>query len=230
MKKNENILLKMHGKEAKAGITRTNVDHTLGKTCKVFYIIAFICSAVIHLLYLLSVWMDKENTVSNIGIENLTVLQEDQLAQINNSLILVAILSILLIAGLVLLIKRAFIPALVINTVSPVVLALHFAERMSDTLSASGLLCSYTYKHLIPLALLFVSSLVYCIIGIRFNVSENKAYTAFCDALYVAHSDEFDKITDEEWESFLSTYEPPQKPKKTRSEKAAERKAKKKEE
>ncbi len=214
MKKNENILLRLHQKEAKLGITRTSVDHTLGKTCKVFYIIAFAYTMAIHLLYIMSVWMNKENTVNNIGLENLTVLQEDQLAQVNNSIILVSLLSVALVAGLVLLIKRVFVPALVINTLVPAVLLLHFAERMSETLAANGLLCSYTYNHLAPLAILLISALVFSVIGIRFNRGENKAYSAFCEALYNQYSGSFENLTDEEWNNFLSNYDPPKRTKK----------------
>ena len=216
MKKNQNILGKLHQKEAKLGITRTSVDYTLGKTCKVFFIIAFAYTMAIHLLYVLSVWMNKENTINSIGLENLSVLQEDQLAQVNNSIVLVICLSALLIAGLVLLLKRVFVAALVINTLTPAVLLLHFAERMSDTLAANGLLCSYTYNHLIPLAVLLISALVFCITGIRFNRGENRAYNAFCEALYNQYSDSFEKLTDEEWDNFLSNYEPQKGKQKSR--------------
>ena len=224
MKKNANILLRMHQKEARADITRVGVDGALDKLCKIFYIIAFAYTMGINLIYTLSIWMNSNHVIESIGKGNLTVLQEDQLAGVKNSIILVCLMSALLIAGLVLLLRRVFIPSLVINAAAPIILLIHFAQRMSETLAANGLLCSYTYNHLIPLCLLFITGVVFSIAGIRFNVSENRAYTDFVDKLYERNSADFDKMTDEEWEAFLSSYEPPRPAKLKRSLKAKQKK------
>ena len=217
MKKNANILLRMHQKEARAGITRVGVDGALGKFCKVFYIIAFIYTMGINLIYLLSIWMNSNHVVESVGKENLSVLQEDQLAGVKNSMILVSLLSALLISGLVLLALRVHLPSLIINTATPIVLLLHFAQRMSETLAANGLLCSYTYNHLIPLGILLITGFVFSLKGLLFTISENRAYTDFVDKLYERNSADFDKMTDEEWEEFLSSYEPPRPQKLKRS-------------
>ena len=37
---------------------------------------------------------------------------------------------------------------------------------------------------------------------------EDKAYTAFIDRLYENYSKEIENLTDEEWEEFLSNYDP----------------------
>lgn len=224
MKKNANILLRMHQKEARAGITRVGVDGVLGKFCKVLYIIALIYTMGINLIYLLSVWMNSNHVVESIGKENLSVLQEDQLAGVKNSIILVSLLSALLIAGLVLLVLRVHLPSLIINTATPIVLILHFAQRMSETLAANGLLCSYTYNHLIPLGILLITGTIFSAVGLRFTLSENRAYTDFVDKLYERNSADFDKMTDEEWEEFLSSYEPPRPKKLKRSLKARAKK------
>lgn len=224
MKKNSNILLRMHQKEARAGITRVGTFGALGKLCKVFYIIAFIYTMGINLIYLLSIWMNSNHVVESIGKENLSVLQEDQLASVKNSMILVGLMSALLIAGLILLVKRVSIPSLVINGAAPIILIIHFAQRMSETLAANGLLCSYTYNHLIPLGILFITGVVFSVLELRFIISENRAYTDFVDKLYARNSADFDKMTDEEWEEFLSSYEPPHPKKLKRSLKARAKK------
>ena len=73
MKKNANILLRMHQKEARAGITRVGVDGALGKFCKIFYIIAFAYTMGINLIYTLSIWMNSNHVIESIGKGNLTV-------------------------------------------------------------------------------------------------------------------------------------------------------------
>lgn len=224
MKKNANILLKMHQKEARCGITRRYVDGGIGITLKVIYIIAFAYTMLINAIYLISVNLNTSTIVENIGKENLSVSQEDMLAEINNSIVFVIIMSVLLIGGMVCLAIKRFTPALLLSCIPCVLLVLHFAERMSETLALNGLACSYTYNHLVPLALIFITALIYCIIGIRFIISENKAYTAFVAGLYDAYSDRIENITEEEWKKFLSEYEPPKKEKLKRSLKAAQRK------
>lgn len=214
MKKNENILLRLHTKEARAGITRTDVDCVLGKICKLVYIISFIYAVAIKFLYSLSTYMQAKSVVDRIGFENLSALQKSQCNEAKNSIILVAVMTLLLIAGLVTLIKRLYIPTLILNTLPCVLLSIHFAERMSGTIEQFGIFTTYSYYHLIPLTLLFVSALIYCIIGLIFTASENKAYTAFVDQLYEQYSDKFENLSDEEWEAFLDEYDPKTKKKK----------------
>lgn len=211
MKTNPNILLRLHQKEAKAGIVRTDVTHIGGKTLKVFYIIALAYTVVINFIYILSMNMSVNRTLNALNGTPLTAVQETELSQIRNSIVLVGAITVLLIAGLIFLLKRFFVPALIINCGSAAFLCLHFAERMSETLEQNGLLSSYSYNHLLPLSILFLTTLVYCIIGIKFVVGERKAYNAFCDALYKNYSDKFENLTDGDWQEFLENYEPPKK-------------------
>ncbi len=214
MKKNENILLRLHTKEARAGITRTDVDSVLGKICKLVYIISFAYAVIIKLLYSLGTYMQAKSVIDRIGFENLSALQKNQCAEAKNSIILVAVMTLLLIASLVTLIKKLYIPTLILNTTPCILLSIHFAERMSDTIEQFGIFTTFSYYHLIPLTLLFLSALIYCIIGIVFSASENKAYTAFVDRLYEQYSDNFENLSEEEWETFLNEYEPKSKKKK----------------
>ena len=208
LKKNPNILERLKIKEEKAGIRRLSVGSAWGKTCKVVYIISFVYAFFIKLIYMLSTYFQASYVIKNTGYENLTSHQLSQYADVKNSLLLVGIATTLLIASLVLLCKRIFVVALSINTAVTVTLCVHFAFRMSETLETYGLASSYTYYHLVPLALLFVTGTVYCIIGIRNKVLEDKAYIAFVDRLYQNHSKEIENLTDEEWEEFLSNYDP----------------------
>lgn len=208
LKKNPNILERLKIKEEKAGVRRLSVDSAFGKTCKVVYIISFVYALCIKLIYMLSTYFQASYVIKNTGYENLTAHQLSQYSDVKNSLLLVGIGAVLLIAALILLCKRIFAFSLPINAAVTVTLCVHFAFRMSETLETYGLASSYTYYHLAPLALLLISSTVYCIIGIRNKVLEDKAYTAFVDRLYENHSKEIENLTDEEWEEFLSNYDP----------------------
>ena len=83
---------------------------------------------------------------------------------------------------------------------------------MSDLFAISdGIPLSFIFRHLLPLALVAAATACYSIIGILFNISENRAYERFVGKIYEQHPDRFGKMTDEEWDSFLSTYEIPSK-------------------
>ncbi len=208
LKKNPNILERLRIKEEKAGITRLSVDSALGKTCKVVYIISFAYAMFIKLIYMLSTYFQASYVIKNTGYENLSSLQLSQYADVKNSILLVGIATVLLIASLVLLCKRIFTVSLPLNAAICITLCVHFAFRMSDTLDTYGLASSYTYYHLVPLALLLIFGTVYCVIGIRHKVLEDKAYTAFVDRLYQNYSNQVENLSEEQWEEFLSNYDP----------------------
>lgn len=208
LKKEPNILARLKAKEEKAGIRRLSVDGALGKTCKVVYIISFAYAMFIKIIYMLSTYLQASLVVNNTGPENLTSLQQSQLADVKNSVLLVGIMTVLIIATLVLLCKRIYVVALPLSVATSVTLCVHFAFRMSETLATYGLASSYTYYHLVPLCFMLLTSAVYCIIGIRHKVLEDRAYTQFVDRLYENYSGRFENLTDEEWQEFLASYDP----------------------
>ena len=220
MKKNANILLRMHTKEARAGITRTSPDHTLGTVAKVFYIIAFIWTMIFNLLYLVATAFTTAADLESLGgVSQLSVAQQDEYFAIRASLIFVGIGSAMLIAALVCLIKKWCFVALPLSVIPAVTLCFHFAVRMDINLYTITL--NYILFHLVPLLLLTISAAVYCAMGIAFTVSENRAYTRFVDAIYRNNSADFDNMTEEEWDAFLSSYDP-SVPKKCKKKKKVE--------
>ncbi len=208
LKKNPNILSKLKLKEEKAGIRRLSVDSALGKTCKVVYIISFVYAMFNKLIYMLSTYFNASYIIKNTGYENLTSKQLSQYADDKNSILLVGIATVLLIITLIFLCKRVYAFVLPINAATCITLCIHFAFRMNTTLESNGLLSSYTYHHLIPLSLLVISGTVYCIIGIRHKILEDRAYTSFVNKLYENHSSKIENLTEDQWEEFLSNYDP----------------------
>ena len=217
MKKNANILLHMHTKEARVGLRRISPDHTLGTTSKVVYIISFIWATAINLVYLAATKLTTDSDVAALGgVGKLSSLQQEEFGAIRISLILVLIATVLMTAALVLLCIKKYIPSLVLTVPTCIMLIIHFAQRMD--IGISTLTADIVFMHMVPLLLLAISGIGYCVTGICFEVSENRAYTRFVEALYKQNSASFDKMTDEEWEAFLSAYEPvrPKKGRKAR--------------
>lgn len=212
MKKNKNILLQMHRYEAKAGIGRTSVDHSLGTTAKWVYYISAVWASLMHLLYFLSVYVQRGHTLDAQDGKDMSILFEDYVAATSSSLALVGFLSALIIIGAVFLKLRLYIYAAALNVVPAVILIFHFKTRMSDLFAvSSGIPLSYIVRHLAPLVLIILSSVCFCVIGILYNISENRAYEKFVGKIYEQHPDRFGKMTDEEWNEFLDTYEMPSK-------------------
>ncbi len=210
MKKNKNILLQMHRYEAKAGIRRTSVEHGLGTTAKWIYCIAAVWATLMNLLYLLSVYVQRGHTLDAQGGKDMSILFEDYVAATTSSLVLVGIMSGLIIVGAVFLKLRLYIYSAIANIIPAIILIFHFKTRMSDLFAISdGIPLSYIFRHLAPLSLIAVSAACYCVIGILYNISENRAYDKFVGRIYEQHPDRFGKMTDEEWSSFLDTYQMP---------------------
>ncbi len=210
MKKNKNILLQLHRHEAKAGVRRTSVDHSLGTLAKWVYSLSFLWTMVMNLLYYLSVYVQRGHAM-DLPIAD-TIRGEDYIAITSGSLTLVIIMSIVIIAGAVCRIKRLYIPCILANVIPALVLIFHFKSRMSDLFAVSdGIPSSYLFRHLLPLAIMAVAAILYGVIGILYNISENKAYEKFVAKIYEQHPDRFGKMTDEEWGEFLNSYEPPSK-------------------
>jgi hypothetical protein len=210
MKKNENILLQMHRHEAKAGIRRTSVEHGLGTTAKWVYILGTVWTLLMNVIYFLSVYVQRGHTLDVQDGKDMSVIFEDYIASASGSLVLVFIMTLIIIFGVFAFKKRWYIPCAIANVLPAIILILHFKTRMSDLFAVSeGIPLSFVFRPLLPLLLLIVGAATYSVIGILYNVSENRAYENFVAKIYEQHPDRFGKMTDEEWDEFLNNYNPP---------------------
>ena len=213
MKKNKNILLQMHRHEAKTGVRRTSVEHGLGTFCQWSYILFMTWATLMHLLYFVSVSIQRNHTIdAQSGDGAISVIFEDYINVTAGSLSLVGIMSFLMLVGAVCMKLRFYIPCAVLNLLPSIVLIFHFKSRMSNLFEASGSIpLSYVIRHLAPLIIVAAAAITYSVIGILFNISENRAYERFVSKIYEQHPDRFGKMTDEEWNEFLDNYTPPTK-------------------
>lgn len=210
MKKNANILEKLKLREQRAGIDRITVNCQFFKVVKIIYVVLFSISVFMLATYCASMYFATETAIIEAGgFSNLSVPNQDAVIANRQSIGLVLILTAALTAGLILLIKQKFIASLVLNAVPTVILVLHLGSlAVKNGLYASLWKNPFLYEFGIPLTLLFGFAAWYLIVGIVHDYGENKAYNAFVSRLYAQHADKFDKLTDEEWERFLSEYEP----------------------
>ncbi len=221
---NNNILQKLHEKEARAGIIRLSPDSGIARTARVVYIISSVLVMILNLLYIISANINKELALLN-NANSGYVKAEDDIAAIHNSIVFVSIMALLLAVGFVMFLCRLHWPSLVLSSVPSALLCIHYAQRMahslsiSDTVFSASYLWDYIFRFLLPLLLVLTSSLIACIISIRFWQQERRAYTDFVNRLYSTYADRFYNLTDQEWDKFLSEYEPPQKQKLKRSQK-----------
>jgi len=227
MKKNKNILLQMHRHEAKTGVRRTSVEHGLGTFCKWSYLIFASWATLMHLLYFVSVSIQRNHTIDAQSGDAVSIIFEDYINVTSGSLTLVGIMSALIIAGAVCLLAKWYIPCAVLNLFPSIVLIFHFKTRMSDLFAATeGIPLSYVLRHLLPLIIISAAAITYCVIGVLFTISENRAYDRFVSKIYEQHPDRFGKMTDEEWNEFLDNYTPPSRKEAKRARREKNKKAK----
>ena len=83
---------------------------------------------------------------------------------------------------------------------------------MKDTLGLFGFKYSFYWRHLAPLVLLVILTVILTAIAVRARVKTEKQYKKVTENLYklynVTVGNESDGITDEQWETFLQTYDP----------------------
>ncbi len=219
----------MHRHEAKVGIRRTSVEHGLGTFCKWMYILAVTWATLMHLLYFVSVTIQRNHTLDAQSGDSLSVLFEDYINVTAGSLSLVGIMSALILGGALFMRLRLYIPCALLNLIPSIVLIFHFKTRMSDLfVVSSSIPVSYIVRHLIPLIIVALTAIIYSAIGILFNISENRAYDRFVAKIYEQHPDHFGKMTDEEWNEFLDNYTIPSKKESKKARKANAKKAKEK--
>lgn len=220
MKMNANILEKLKEKEYRAGIDRITVDSTFFKGLRVLYILFFIWNIGVNALYCIATLSEMSNQISLSGGWNkLSTALQDDFTGWRMRVIYIIALSVLLIFGLFSMIKKWHWSSLFFNIAPATAISIELGIAASKAaVEVNFWKMSYTYVNLLPLALMALLCLWYCAAGLVHDISLKRAYNKFVNQLYMEHSDKFDKLSDEEWEKFLSSYqyEKPQNKKENR--------------
>ncbi len=188
MKMYDNILEKVRVYEEKRGIVYAKTDGNLYKGFKVFYILLFAFTFVMNSFFLLG-----------------TLLSETLFTSLKDSIYTVAGLSVVLIASLVIMKFKnsiwANIVSLLLNLLACTGLCLTFGVLLQDVI---GFKISFYWRHLAPLCLMALVSVVLTVIALRAITKRNKTYKKIVENIYTQYTASEDTtLSDEQWDEVL---------------------------
>lgn len=194
MKMQESVLRRVRAVEEKNGIKYAKTDGKLYKTLRVLYIITFVYTMAINLLYIAGMALVYGGT--------------DNFKSVANSLISVCVCTAVIIAGFVLSFFRFKTAAGIISIVPEIFLIPVFGLGLRDDLGFMGFKTSFFWRHLVPLVLLVILITATTVIAVRARIKTEKQYKKVADNLYKLYEASGADITDEQWEEFLKDYDP----------------------
>ncbi|HIZ83870.1 MAG TPA: hypothetical protein H9668_05575 [Firmicutes bacterium] len=202
-KKNQALLLFVRRQEYRRRLEdKERWGHVGGRIytiAKIFYIIGFLYSLVINLAYMLGRWLLLQDSAQGLA--------EINDADYRSALYLVLGMTILQIAGLVLVFARKSLPALICTALSSVLLLVHYYQALAgqDEFANNGI-SNYLFRHVLPLIILLVAAVILFVIHVRERRAENAAYDRLTREIYKKHAKEEGVMGQEEWEELLNKY------------------------
>lgn len=198
MKMYESVLTKVRTVEQKNGINYAKTDGILYKTLRVIYSVIFFYTVIINLLFIAGMFLVRYGT--------------DNFKSVKNLLISVCVCTGVMLAGYVMSFFKFKLTAGIISVLPEILLIPLFGNAMKDSLGLFGFKYSFYWRHLAPLVLLVILTVLLTAIAVRARVKTEKQYKKVTENLYklydVTVGNEADGISDEQWETFLQTYDP----------------------
>ena len=198
MKMYESVLTRVRSVEQKNSINYAKTDGILYKTLRVIYSVIFFYTVIINLLFIAGMFLVRYGT--------------DNFKSVKNLLISVCVCTGVMLAGYVMSFFKFKLTAGIISVLPEILLIPLFGSAMKDTLGLFGFKYSFYWRHLAPLVLLVILNVILTVIAVRARVKTEKQYKKVTENLYklynVTVGNESDGITDEQWETFLQTYDP----------------------
>lgn len=198
MKMYESVLTRVRTVEQKNGINYAKTDGILYKTLRVIYSVIFFYTVIINMLFIAGMFLVRYGT--------------DNFKSVKNLLISVCVCTGVMLAGYVMSFFKFKLTAGIISVLPEILLIPLFGSAMKDTLGLFGFKYSFYWRHLAPLVLLVILNVILTVIAVRARVKTEKQYKKVTENLYklynVTVGNEADGITDEQWETFLQTYDP----------------------
>lgn len=198
MKMYESVLTRVRAVERKNGINYAKTDGGIYKTLRVIYSVIFFYTVIINLIFIAGMFLVRYGT--------------DNFKSIKNLLVSVCVCTGVMFAGYVLSFFKFKLTSGIISVLPEILLIPLFGNAMKDTLGLFGFKYSFYWRHLAPLVLLVILNVILTVIAVRARVKTEKQYKKVTENLYklynVTVGNEADGITDEQWETFLQTYDP----------------------
>lgn len=165
---------------------------------KIIFTIAFAFALLVNITYVIY-WISRY------------VLEYSLLAnpgEARNSIVIVSVMSVLLIADCFFIFKRKPILYLIFTLIPCIILPIHFYGEMTDIISGGGIFV-YIYKHAAWYLLMLAMMTVMFIIQARETAKENREYARLEAALYKHASASANKtsvFSEGDWENMLKNY------------------------
>lgn len=197
MKKYDGVLKRVRDVERKNGIVYAKTDGRLYKTLKAFYCIFGIWTFFMNLFYVLGFLLMYSGT--------------DNMKNVKASLITVSVCTVLIIIGFVLNCLKAYIPGGILSVIPCAFLIPTFAHPLEDSLGYLGYKASFYWRHFAPLTVMLILIVWITVLAVRAKVKTNRQYKRVTENLYNMYnldSRSENEISEEEWNTFLETYDP----------------------
>lgn len=189
MKMYESVLTKVRTVEQKNGINYAKTDGILYKTLRVIYSVIFFYTVIINLLFIAGMFLVRYGT--------------DNFKSVKNLLISVCVCTGVMLAGYVMSFFKFKLTAGIISVLPEILLIPLFGNAMKDSLGLFGFKYSFYWRHLAPLVLLVILTVILTAIAVRARVKTEKQYKKVTENLYklydVTVGNEADGISDEQW-------------------------------
>ncbi len=199
MKKYESILKRVEQVEFKLGVSYAKTDGKLYKTMWIFNLLAVIYLTLINTLVILS-------SVMNVSAGNKAVFS-------NQTLILIALLTIIEIVGVVFTKKSLKIIGSGLALIPiPYFLFVFIKSCYGYGQGLFNIKTIFYTRHLPSIVIITIASAIMLFIALRHRIRTNKSYKRIITNLYDNYKNEHKSegldISDEEWEEFIVNYSP----------------------
>lgn len=193
MKMYDAVLQKAKSYEEKNGIYYTTTNGKMFKFLTIFACVPFLYMLLMNLVYL--------------GSVALIYLAKDNTKNATSSFFIVLILSLALIVGAVLFLKKFRITGVLIELVSLPLLLIAFGYYLKEPVVFSFKAAFY-YRHFVPILLLFILLIIMLVITVKERIRIKQSYDRVYQNIYKEYQSlNPDSLNDEDWEEFIKNYE-----------------------
>lgn len=195
MKYYDGVVQRVKKLEEKNAIFYAKPDGKLYNAFKFIYIAVFIYGGFNVLAYLLGIFIRYKERLSEFAVDILTS----------------GVCLVLILAGCVLLLKKIHIAGAALNTAPAVLLIFFFRERLLDEYTIDSVYPKYYWRHLAPMLLVIICSVLMCAIAVRAHLKFKSQYTRVTENLYNLYkinAANGEDVSEEQWEEFLEKYDP----------------------
>ena len=193
MTKNPHILELVNEYRYRKGIVVTDEKSFVYKVFKIIYLIAFLWTFIFNALF--TIWSFVSYNFSEITV-NITPA------------ITLIIATVFLIAGLILIMTKLYVPAGILNVFSIILGTVQYYTLLSSDIQLQGGITHFFYwRHFFPAIILLISVTVICVIGIKSKILLNRDYKKVVEKIYIKNKDQLSNITDDDWQKLLESGE-----------------------